>query len=212
MERHVTARLALIGVATTFAFPVLVVTLQLIQRGDYHPMRQAMSELALGRDGWLMAVAFCSLAVGSALLAWLMHELTGARAATILLGASAALTVVSAFVHTDGDTAKSTLHGQIHQGAGILTFISIIVAMFLLAPRLRERPDWRRLGTVTRVTAIAGIPAFFLVPALGQAHLGLAQRVLVGLLVTWNVFAQAYVHHALTSSTTREGAALATVG
>lgn len=211
MHQRITARLAIIGAATTLVFPLLVVTLQVIQRGEYHPMRQAMSELALGRDGWLMAVAFCSLAIGWALLARLIHQLTGARAATILLGASAVLTAVSAFVHADGDTAKTTLHGQIHQGAGILTFVSIIVAMFMLAPRLREQPNCRRLGTVTRVTAIAGIPAFFLVPVLGLAHLGLAQRVLVGLLIAWNVFTQAYAHHALTNSATPAGAALATV-
>src|SRR6478672_6519117 len=134
MQPRRTARLAIVGAATTLVFPLLVVTLQWIQRGDYHPMRQAMSELALGRDGWLMAVAFCSLAVGSAVLARLMHDLTGARAATILLGASAVLTALSAFVHADGETARTTLHGQIHQGAGILTFVVILVAMFMLAP------------------------------------------------------------------------------
>src|SRR6476469_7238183 len=111
MQPHKTARLALIGAATTLAFPLLVVTLQVIQRAEYHPMREAMSELALGRDGWLMAVAFCSLAVGSALLTLVMHELTGARVATVLLGASAVLTTISAFVHADGETAKTTLHG-----------------------------------------------------------------------------------------------------
>ena len=200
MQPRVTARLALIGAGSTLAFPLLVVTLQVIQRRDYSPMRQAMSELALGRDGWLMTVAFVALAVGSALLARLMHELTGSRVATILLGVSAVLTAVSAFVHADGDTAKTTVHGQIHQGAGILTFIVILGAMFLVAPRLRAQPQWRRLGTITRVAAIAGVPAFFLVPILGQANMGLAQRVLVGLLIGWNVLAQTYVHHALTSS------------
>lgn len=210
MHQRMTARLALAGAVTTLAFPLFVIALQVIQRGDYHPMRQAMSELALGRDGWLMAVAFCSLAIGSALLARLMHQLAGSRIATTLLGASAALTALSAFVHADGDTAKATLHGQIHQGAGILTFVSIIVAMFVLAPRLRRRPQWRTLGTVTRTMAIAGVPALFLVPVLGQAHLGLAQRVLVGLLLVWNVLAQLYVHHTLTSPATPEAAALAT--
>lgn len=204
MHQRWTARLAIVGAATTLVFPLLVVTLQVIQRHAYQPVRQAMSELALGRDGWLMAVAFCALAVGSALLARLMHELTGARVATILLGASAALTAMSAFVHADGDNAKTTLHGQIHQGAGIVTFVSIIVAMFMLAPRLRDQPSWRRLATVTRIMAIGGVPAFFLVPVLGQDHLGLAQRVLVGLLVAWNVFAQLYVRHALAGSVANE--------
>lgn len=212
MHQRMTARLALAGAATTLVFPLLVVALQVIQRGSYSPMRQAMSELALGRDGWLMAVAFCSLAVGSALLARLMHELAGSRIATTLLGVAAALTALSAFVHADGDTSKTTVHGGIHQTAGILTFVAILVAMFFVAPRLRSQPRWRALGNLTRVMAIAGVPAFFLVPVLGQAHMGLAQRVLVGLLLTWNVFAQLYVQHALSAPAAREAAALATTG
>ena len=44
--------------------------------------------------------------------------------------------------------------------------------------------------------AIAGIPAFRLVPMLGNEHMGVAQRVLIGLLLAWNVATQLYVSRA----------------
>jgi hypothetical protein len=193
-----TSRLATVGAAATLVYPALVVALQLVQRGHYDPMSQAISELALGPHGWLMTVAFCSLAVGTFILAALMRAVTRTRIAPTLLGVSGVLTVVSAFVHTDGSNGTS-LHGQIHIAAGILTFVVIIVAMFLLVPRLRALPAWRRLGTVTLALAILGVVAFFLVPVLGDDYMGLAQRSLIGVLIGWNAIAQLYARRVFTT-------------
>ena len=61
------ASLPLAAFATTAVFPFLVVVLHFVQLGHYHPLRQAVSELALGRAGWLMAIAFCAIGIGSLL-------------------------------------------------------------------------------------------------------------------------------------------------
>jgi hypothetical membrane protein len=210
------ARLALAGVAATLVYPLVVVVLQVVQQPGYSPMREAISELALGRSGWLMAVAFCSLALGMALLARLIWTLTGDRIATLLLGLAAAFTVLSAFVHADGEKVhRTTAHGAVHQVVGVLTFVATIVAMFLVARPLSIQPAWRRLGRITRVAAFVGVPAFLLVPVLGNSHFGLAQRALVGVLVAWVAFTQGYAaraylsrqHHALPSGE-RAGAGL----
>jgi hypothetical membrane protein len=203
------ARIAAAGTAATLVYPVLVIVLQYVQRQQYHPAREAISVLALGRDGWLMTVAFCSLALGSGVLAWLMHRITQSRIGAALLGISALLTALSAFVHADPESAKTTsLHGTVHQFAGILTFLVIIVAMFVLAPKMRAQSEWRRLGTVTRVFAAAGIPAFLLVPVLGNEHMGVAQRVLIGLLLAWNAATQLYVSRRLSTVPARGKAEL----
>ena len=55
------------------AFPLIVIVLHLVQAPDYHPLSQAVSELALGRGGWLMTVAFCSLGTGTLLLATILR-------------------------------------------------------------------------------------------------------------------------------------------
>jgi hypothetical protein len=44
---------------------LLVLVLHGVQADRYHPLSQAVSELALGQDGWLMAIAFCSLGTGT---------------------------------------------------------------------------------------------------------------------------------------------------
>ncbi len=191
-------RLVTGGATATLAYPALVVLLQLIQHGHYHPMSQAISELALGRQGWLMMVAFCLLAAGTFIVTALTREVTQARVAPGLLGVSGLLTVVSAFVHTDGSN-RSSLHGQIHVAAGIVTFVVIIAAMFLLAGPLRAMPVWRRLGTATRALAILGVLAFFFVPVFGDKYMGLAQRCLIGLLVGWLAFTQLYARRVFTT-------------
>jgi hypothetical protein len=193
-----TPRAMVLGALASLLYPVVVVVLQAVQSPQYHPGSQAISELALGRAGWLMAVAFCSLAVGTAALTRLVWSLTRSRVAAWLLAISAALTALSAFVHADGEHVHgTTLHGAIHQIAGVLTFAGTLVAMFLVARRLRRDPAWRTLGHVTLAMAVAGVAAFFLVPVLGNAHFGVAQRLLVGVLIAWNAGSQLYAARAV---------------
>ena len=85
-----------------------------------------MSELALGRAGSLMAIAFCAMAVGTLALAAVLRETTDARVAPVLLTVAGLLTLVSAFVHADGPNASTTTHGIIHQASGVLTFLLLV--------------------------------------------------------------------------------------
>jgi hypothetical protein len=119
-------------------FPLLVLILHGVQAGHYHPLSQAVSELALGRDGWVMAIAFCSLGTGTLFLAAMLRRLdTTPRTAPCLIAASGLLSYVSAVVHADGPHG-STTHGQIHQTVGIVTFILMIAGMFALVRPFRR--------------------------------------------------------------------------
>jgi uncharacterized membrane protein YfcA len=84
-----------------------------------------------------------------------------------------------------------TTHGEVHQTAGIATFVLMLVAMAVSSVRLRREPRWRGVVVPTVVLAFTGLVGFFLVPALGDARFGLAQRVLVGSFVTWMLLAAA---------------------
>jgi hypothetical protein len=176
------ARAAFAGIAV---FPLLVVTLHLIQAGNYHPISQAVSELALGRGGWLMAVAFCSLGTGTLFLALTLRRLNPPpRVAVRLIAASGLLSFVSAFVHADG-SGPATTHGQIHQLVGVLTFILMISGMFAAARSFRRIPDWTPLAGPTHIWAIAAVVAFLLIPVSGAALFGLAQRLFLTLILSW---------------------------
>jgi uncharacterized protein DUF998 len=190
------ASLALAAFGSMAIFPLIVVILHVVQAGHYHPLRQAISELALGRDGWLMMIAFCASGIGTLLLALMLRQgSTKPRVAPTLLAASGLLSFVSAFVHADPSTsAITTTHGQIHKLAGVATFILIITAMFLLTRTFRAAPSWRPLATPTRVWAFAALAGFFLIPFSGDAYFGLAQRILIGTSLTWVLTISLYAH------------------
>jgi hypothetical protein len=174
------------GAAAAIAvFPLIVLILHFVQRAHYHPLRQAVSELALGRGGWLMAIAFCSLATGTLLLAAMLRRLeSDPRLGPALVALSGVLSYVSAFAHADGPNTTTT-HGQIHQVAGIATFILMIASMFAIVRPLRRDSRFRVLATPTLVWAIAAVGGFFLIPISGNADFGLAQRIFLAIVLSW---------------------------
>jgi hypothetical protein len=168
-------------------FPVLVLLLHLIQRGSYDPASQAVSELALGRDGWLMAIAFCSAGLGMLGFAVLLRTILGR---TIVLPGLAVLaagsTFGSAFVHADGET-QSTTHGQIHQILGLMSFVVIVGVMFACAVRFRRVPAWRAFAWPTLAWGIAAVAAFMLVGVLPGHLFGVAQRIFLAVWLSWPI-------------------------
>ena len=175
--------------ATTAMFPLLVTIINIIQRREYDAKSQAVSELALGQGGWLMTVAFCSLGTGTLLLTLLLRRMVpGAKVGPALLFVGAPLSVVSAFVHADPSTATTaTTHGQIHILAGLVTFVLMITAMFVLVRALRRNEQWRPFGAATLGWSIAAVGAFLLIPTVGETYFGLAQRIFLGTLLSWTL-------------------------
>lgn len=166
-------------------FPLIVLVLHGVQAGRYHPLSQAVSELALGRDGWLMTIAFSSLGTGTLSLAAMLRRLdTPPRLAPWLLAISGVLSYVSAFVHADGRHGTTT-HGQIHQGVGIITFVLMISGMFALVRPFRRDLRFHSLATPTLVWAIAAVGGFFLIAASGAAYFGVAQRIFLATILSW---------------------------
>lgn len=195
------ATLSLAGLAT---WPVLVVLLHLIQRGSYDPASQAVSELALGRAGWLMAIAFPAAGLGIlGFTALIRRTDPGAVAVPVLGILSAIATILAAVFRADRGNA-STTHGNIHQLLGIVSFLTLVVAMFVCARRFRRVELWRPWATASLVWGIAGIATFMLVPTnlLGSDNFGIAQRIFLAVWLSWPIALTAYArrHAALGSS------------
>ena len=185
------ATLALAGLST---FPVLVVLLHLIQRGSYDPVSQAVSELALGRAGWLMAVAFAAAGLGVMGFAALIRRTDpGAVAAPVLAVLSGLATVLAAVFRADPETA-STTHGAVHQILGIVSFLTLTIAMFVCARRFRRVPEWRSWALPTLVWGLLAVAAFLLVPTdlLGPDRFGIAQRIFLTVWLSWPITLTAY--------------------
>lgn len=176
------------AIACLAAFPVAVLGLTIVQAGHYSPVRQAMSELALGRDGAVMNIAFCALGVGSILFAVALRATLRSITAPAILAVTGLLDFVSAVFHTshDGATIQTTAN-KIHDTAGLVTFLLLMAAMFVAARTMRRSDQWQSFALPTRMWAMAAVAGFFLVPILGDAHFGIAQRVFVGTVLAWMI-------------------------
>lgn len=194
------ATAALAGLAT---FPAIVVALHIVQRGDYHPVSEAVSELALGRAGWLMWIAFCGVGTGLICLGILHRRLVErSRTAPVLLAIAGLLAYVSAVFHADPESATTTsLHDEIHQIASLLAFVSVIIAMFISSRRFRGDRRWQRLARPTLVWAICAVAALLLTLALDNSNFfGLGQRIFILTWLTWSIAASAHARTIATDS------------
>jgi peptidoglycan/LPS O-acetylase OafA/YrhL len=151
-----------------------------------------------------MVLAFCGLGIGTFLLALILFRTSRkARATPLLLAVAAVLAgPVSAAFHTDRTGAKTTMHGTIHNGAGLAAFLLILVAMITAAYRFRHEPKWRSHAALTTALAALGIVTFLLILMLGNSHFGLAQRLFVGTFVAWILAAAAHAGNLSTAEHT----------
>lgn len=169
-------------------FPTVVVLLNLVQAPHYSARSQAMSELALGRGGGLMFLAFTMMGAGTFLLALLLHrELPRAKVAPAALTLAAALDLLSAVFHTNLQNTPATTSSNIHMVAGISTFILVVIAMFTTIRHMRHHPRWAGYATPTTVWSLLAFGTFFLIPLLGNSSFGLAQRTFVATWLSWMI-------------------------
>ena len=61
----------------------------------------------------------------------------------------------------------------------------VIASMFSAVRPLRRDPRWHRLAYPTLAWAVATVPLFIAVPAVGDAYFGLAQRMLLTAMLSW---------------------------
>jgi Protein of unknown function (DUF998) len=174
------------AVACLVTFPLVVLFLQLIQPGDYTPVAHAMSELALGRAGLLMGFAFCAMGTGTILVAGVLRStVERMRVTPILLLIAGVLDFVSAMFRTNAPDTPLTTVSNIHEMAGASTFLLMTAAMFASYLPMRHDPRWSTFAPWSLAWAILSVPAFLLIPILGDARFGLAQRIFVGLFISW---------------------------
>lgn len=194
-------------------FPLTVVLLQAIQPDDYSPVSHAMSELALGRAGWLMALAFCAMGAGTILVARILHStVQGMRVTPILLLIAGVLDFVSAAFRINAPGTPLTTVSNIHELAGLFTFLLMMAAMFASHRPMRRDPGWTRFAPWSLAWASLSVPAFLLIPLLGDARFGLAQRIYVGLFLSWLIAVALTARHQSGPGAAQEAASRVALG
>ncbi len=173
------ATLAIVGFAWWI---VTALALQILAADVNNPVEQSISELALGRFGTFMDVAFFAFGIGSLALAFgLYRSVYNALVAPLLLAVAGVLWFLLGVFQTGSGVTGPAIHG----GVASASFLLILVVMFLFARRFRGDARWRSFALPTSIWAIVAAGALFSIPLLGEEVFGLSERVFVAVFVSW---------------------------
>lgn len=182
-------------------YVVLNVIAQLLPP-HYSPIRQSVSDLAIGPYGWLLSLMFIIYSV--MLLALLLGLIWGtskqgrSRVGFVFLSLWAVLPAILAFFPTDLVDAHgypgsvqafqmtTTLHGTIHLLLSVIAFISALLATLFISLRFLRNKQLRSLGILVLIIALPMWPAFLLTDTFGKMGLyGIDERLFLGLGLFW---------------------------
>ncbi|MCH7844271.1 MAG: DUF998 domain-containing protein [Acidobacteria bacterium] len=192
-RRSLVVRLfGVIGVAGVAYFVATFVVLHFVQWG-LNPAQHFISEYALGRLGWLVTLAFLVVGVGTLALARGLHrsfepgELVTTPVALITI-AGISFIVLGIFkidpLLEDGTTAY-TPAGIAHLLAGLVLFLGLVVGAFVLRGVFAGDARWWGLEEATLRLALGMLVASVVMVAVPQQMVGLAQRAVVAIMLTW---------------------------
>lgn len=168
-------RAARTSLAAALSFLILLASLHFL-KPEIDPSWRFISELAIGRHGWVMSLAFLSLAaacVGAVIALWSHVRLEGRIGLGFLLVGALGLTLAGIFT-TDPITtpidAQST-SSQLH-GLGAILGDGILLGAIILTLSLRRNPAWRSARwTLVAALVLIGVAYAWLIvsmPADGQ--------------------------------------------
>ncbi|HEX6052052.1 MAG TPA: DUF998 domain-containing protein [Gemmatimonadaceae bacterium] len=152
---HVAARIAA-GGATLFVG--LLVVLHVV-KPEYEPSWRMVSEYAIGRHGWIMQLAFYSLAASCAAACLVVRrsvQTTGGRIGIVLLAATAAALLAAGVFVSDPITATKeqlTRHGNFHGLSAMVGIPGLPLAGILITRSLVRDARWTGARRSLRVTA-----------------------------------------------------------
>jgi hypothetical protein len=172
---------------------------------EYGLIGDNISELALGRFGYLQTAAFLAVGLGTLGLAYLIRRLTaasrGSLIGSVLIAVYGAGAIGSAVFPTDridspADLSSLSATGAIHIGIALASFVCAIAGMFVLTRTFARDDRWRSFPRWA-----LGFPAAALVLLFLQAEgplVGLMQRLLIAMFSTWLILVALHVHATVT--------------
>jgi Protein of unknown function (DUF998) len=163
MQKEISVVSAHLSLWAAALFLVLVAALHII-KPEFDPTWRFISEYAIGRHGWVMVLAFFSLAFSCVTSFFAIRSLittTGGRVGLALLLVSAVSLVMGGIFVTDPITASKselTTHGNLHGLAATIGIPGLSIAAVLisrsLVRNLNQSPMRRSLLWTSRFTWI----------------------------------------------------------
>jgi hypothetical membrane protein len=184
------AAVAIVGLAS-FAATALLLPLV----SEYSLTADYISELVLGRYGYLQTATFFATGLGTLALAVGIRMATkgswGSRVGSAFLGLYGLGAILAGIFPTDevgpaGDVASPTIGGAVHILGALASFMFGIAGVFVLSRTFKQDVRWRSFWPWSLVLAVAALVAFIVsVPTSGGPWVGLIQRVFIGTIILW---------------------------
>jgi hypothetical membrane protein len=188
-------RLQLIAAGTIVGLAFFSATALLLPLvSEYSFTADYISELAMGRYGYLQTAAFFAVGGSSLALAVGIHVATkgswGSRIGSAFLGLYGLGGVLAGIFPTDevdaaGRVVSPTSVGSVHMVVAALAFVFGIVGMFVLSRTFKRDARWRAYWPWSLVLAVIALVGFFVQSEL--PWVGLSQRIFVGTITLWLV-------------------------
>lgn len=160
---------------------------------EYSLIGDNISELVLGRYGFVQTAAFLVAGIGTLGLAFAIRQLTegawGSLTGSLLVAVYGAGAILVAIFPTDpinspADVWSQSTTGTIHSFVALVSFVCAVVGMFVLTHwTFMRAARWRSL-----LPWLALLPAGAFSLFIGQTqgpHVGLLQRMLVTIISAW---------------------------
>jgi hypothetical protein len=176
---------------------LLTVVLLHFLQPDLNPLSRLVSEYALGKQGWVLAVALMSFAVSALALACALAMTSNSirlRLGVGLLVIWGLCAILAALFHTDPIPPKGplSLSGTIHTTAANIGFFSLTGAILACSGYLRAlfgRSVWTRviswLAPTSVISLILFLIAFVVAVTYGVLVHGLFERLVIAVDLAW---------------------------
>lgn len=181
------ATLAIVGTVTLLASAWV-----LPFASEYSLIGDNISELVLGRYGFVQTAAFVISGFATLGLAFAVRQLTvgswGSVIGSLLVAIYGAGAILAAIFPTDridnpGDIESLSTTGTIHVAVAFVSFLSIVIGMFVLAWTFRRLARWQP-GLLWLVLLSGSALALLFAQTQGPL-VGLMQRLLVTVISAW---------------------------
>lgn len=178
------------GLIGPVLFTLTWVAQELFRIGEYSPMREPVSALAAGPNGWIQSVnfavfGFLTIAFGVGLYRVTRSSKSGMIGSLLFLVSGLGLLMAAAFPLRE-DAAGVTYDPGGHFAAGITFFTSSALALVVVSFALAQRTESRTLAMPVRMAGVLmllsnPVMGILVIPDDAPLHewAGLAQRIIV---------------------------------
>jgi hypothetical membrane protein len=186
--------LAAVSIVGLAFFAATALLLPLIS--EYSLTADYISELAIGRYGYLQTAAFFAAGLGTLALAVGVREATngswGTRLGSTLVGLYGVGLILAGILPTDeidpaGRVVSPTSVGTMHMVVSALAFVFVIAGMFVLSRTFKRDARWQAVWPWSLVLALATLIGVIVAEPSEGLWVGLIQRTYIGTIIIWQV-------------------------